>query len=172
MSMTLAQETPAWKKRIEEAKKTATEKMTQKQKDNFARLTKDLETIKGKSEVTPEQKQKLVKDLVKCLSGAKKPEKAKVEKLLTDLLKICSDKKIEPAEIISITKDIQAVLVSAKISEEDATALITDVKTILEASNVTKEDVDMIIADIKAIIETAKEKASKRERKILKPKES
>jgi len=93
VSWSLGQETPAWKKRIEDIKAYAAANMTQEQKSNFATLKKDLEAILAKSEVTPEQKQKLLEDLLKCLSTATKPDKAQVEKLLMDLLKVCSDKK-------------------------------------------------------------------------------
>lgn len=121
--------------------------------ENVKKLQSDLTYIKNGSEVTPEQKQQLVKDFQKLAEGTVKPSQESVSTLATSLSSAFADQKITPQEQIKIMENVTTVMNSANIPPEEVQAVVQDAKTILEASGVDKNDVEIIVNDLKAIVE-------------------
>jgi hypothetical protein len=121
------------------------------QQRNVEKLKGDLESIKGKSQVTPQMKQQLAADLTAMAEGATKPSQATVQKLVNDLTAAAADKSLSSREIAQLTSDFNKVLNSAGISVPEFNAVVSDAQTILKASGVTSADSAMIATDLKAI---------------------
>jgi len=121
------------------------------QQRNVEKLKGDLESIKGKSQVTPQMKQQLAADLTAMAEGAAKPSQSSVQKLVNDLTAATMDKSLSSREIAQLTNDFYKVLNSGGISVSEFNAAVTDAQTMLKASGVSSADAAMIATDLKAI---------------------
>ncbi|MGE0489948.1 MAG: hypothetical protein AB7S38_12150 [Vulcanimicrobiota bacterium] len=121
------------------------------QQGNLQKLQSDLLKLKGESQVTPAQKEKLANDLYALADGAHKPDRATVDKLAADLSSAVADSSISQAEMARLMRDIEAVLDSAGIPPAEVSAVIHDAQQILLSSNVDRADVQVIVADLEAI---------------------
>ena len=121
------------------------------QQRNVEKLKSDLESIKGKSHVTPQMKQQLAADLTAMAEGATKPSQATVQQLVNDLTAAAADKNLSSREIAQLTNDFYKVLNSAGISVSEFNAAVCDAQTIIKASGVSSADAALIAADLKAI---------------------
>ncbi|MCE1248544.1 MAG: hypothetical protein LWY06_18050 [Firmicutes bacterium] len=125
--------------------------ITPAQQANIQKLAGDLQTIKGKSTVTPEMKQQLSNDIMGMCKGATKPSQSSVDKLTTDLTSALSDKQLSKQEMVKLSKDLNYVLNSANISDEQIQQIVTDAETILKSSGISKSDAETIKNDLLAI---------------------
>lgn len=132
-----------------------------KQQQNINQLFSDLQSIKGGSAVTQEQKKQLIVDLVKDLNamadGATKPDPKTIDRLATDLAAAFDDGKLSNLDLRKVITDVDKILDSAGIPSTEVNALIADVQTILATSGITRTEVDAVVKDLKAIVGTAKE---------------
>lgn len=130
---------------------TGTPQISEEQQANIAKLKGDLATIKQKSQITEEQKQKLASDVETMLSGAVKPSQETIDVFVATLLAVIADGKLTNVEIAQLTKVINELLVSANVSSENFQAVWNDLFAILEASGISQEDTATIVADLRAI---------------------
>jgi len=121
------------------------------QQRNVEKLKGDLESIKGKSQFTPQMKQQLAADLTAMADGATTPSQSSVQKLVNDLTAAVADKNLSSREIAQLTHDFNKALNSAGISASEFNAVVGDAQTILKASGVNPADAAMIATDLKAI---------------------
>lgn len=115
-------------------------------------LRADLKAIMGKSNVTPEQRQKLAQDLASLVKSANKPSEATVNQLVSDLQNALADRKLTKAELTQIAKSLTAVFTSAGVPQSQIDAVVAEFKAVLKASNVTESDIQKIVADIQAVL--------------------
>ena len=115
------------------------------------KLKRDLESMKGKSQVTPQMKQQLAADLTAMAEGATKPSQASLQKLVNDLTAATADKNLSSREIAQLSSDFYKVLNSAGISAAEFNAVVSDAQTLLKASGVGSADVALIASDLKGI---------------------
>ncbi|MCA9793913.1 MAG: hypothetical protein KC910_19020 [Candidatus Eremiobacteraeota bacterium] len=125
--------------------------VTPTQQGNLQKLQSDLLKLKGESQVTQAQKDKLATDLYALADGAHKPEKATVDKLAADLTSAVADSSLSQAEMAKLMRDIEAVLNSAGMTSQEVSAVIGDAQQILASSNVDRAEVQMVVADLEAI---------------------
>ena len=123
------------------------------QKENIRKLGNDLRDIASDSEVTREQVQQLVTDVVAIADGATRPDEELVDTLRENFSEAIADGELTGPEIVRLTADFAAVLESANIPQEEVEAVIQTVGVIVEASNVDREDVELIVSDLVAIVE-------------------
>lgn len=129
------------------------------QDENLETLKTDLQAIRGKSEVTAEQKTALKSSLAACLDGACKPSQASVNQLAAGLSNAAADGALSMQEVLTIQKSVQTVLNEANITDAEIEALKASAKAVLDASNVTREDAEKILKDIEAVATTARDNA-------------
>jgi hypothetical protein len=133
----------------------------QPQSSSLQKLVADIATIKSRSQVTPDLKQRLAADLMACASGATKPSQESINKLADDLTAAVSGKKISSADQTQLARDINALLNSASISPAEAQSAGRSASDILEISGATKQDAQLVIADLQAIGAELKKTAKK-----------
>ena len=121
------------------------------QQQNINKLKADLQSIQGKSEVTPQHKQQLADSLMTLAEGTTKPSQASVQKLANDLAAALDDGELSNQKIYQLSQDLEAVLNSANIPQSEVQAVINDTRAILAASNVTSSYVQLIASDLQAI---------------------
>jgi hypothetical protein len=128
-----------------------TPKLSATQQQNINQLVADLKTIKSKSTVTPEQKQRLKQDLQFAAEGTRKPSPESVTKLANDLSTAWPDQKLSPSEQVYLVQNINAVMNSANIPLAESQAALNSAQTILKYSAISKEDAQKIANDLKTI---------------------
>lgn len=121
------------------------------QQQNVQQLQSDLLAIKQGSQVTPEQKDALKKDLMAMADGATKPDPAAVQSLSSGLSQAMADGQFSYKEKVDLTQDVQQVMNSANIPKEEVEKALKDAQLILESSGVSKADAETIMTDLKAI---------------------
>ena len=135
------------------------EKKTDEQKSNFEKLASDISSIKSGSEVTPEMKEKLARDLKSTLSAANMPSNESLESFCGNLAGAVSDQKITPAEAVKLAGDVEAILNSANVSPEDAKILVNDAAAIIEAADISDEEKQILKGDFESIAAVSKQNA-------------
>ncbi|SRR6266567_4556353 len=83
------------------------------QQRNVEKLKGDLESIKGKSQITPQLKQQFAADSTAMAEGATKPSQATVQEWVNDLTAATADKNLSSREVAQLTSDFNKVLNSA-----------------------------------------------------------
>ncbi|GDY19760.1 hypothetical protein LBMAG56_11050 [Verrucomicrobiota bacterium] len=121
------------------------------QSQSIKRLEADIATMKSKTEVTAEQKQKLTTDLLAAAAGAKPSEEA-IRKLADSLGAAIANQKITSQDQAKLARDLHAAVNSATTPAEQTGAIIKDAKEILIVSGTARPAAQAVGADLQAII--------------------
>jgi len=121
------------------------------QQQNLARLTTDFASLKPGTPVTPEQKQKLIKDLAAAVRGATKPSLPTVTKFVNSLTESLSEKDLGPAEESRLAQNVEAVLNSERLPSAQFDAIIADVQAILQVGGAKRDKAVTVASDLKAV---------------------
>jgi len=118
---------------------------------SLARVRADLTAIQANSQVTPEQKQQLAKDLLATAQGANKPSAATVAALANDLAAAFAQKPLPETERNRLLSDLAAVLNPANIQSAQMQAIFADIQAIFQVNGLPRKDAVKIADDAKAI---------------------
>lgn len=121
------------------------------QQQNVARLTADLAALKPGMAATPEQKQKLIKDMASAVRGANKPSLPAVTKFVNGLAGALVEKGLVTAEQSRLTQDIEAVLNSERMPASQFDAIIEDVQAIFQTAGAKRQMAVTVASDLKAV---------------------
>jgi hypothetical protein len=118
---------------------------------SLAKVRADLAAITPNSQVTPEQKQQLAKDLLATAQGANKPSSATVAALAKELSAAISQKPLSDANRNRLLTDLAAVLNPANIQPTQMQAITADVQAIFQTSGLARGDAVKIADAVKAV---------------------
>ena len=117
----------------------------------LARVRADLAAIQANSQVTPEQKQQLAKDLLATAQSANKPTAATVAALANDLSAAFAQKPLPETDCNRLLTDLAAVLNPANIQSAQMQAIFADIQAIFQVNGLSRKDAMRIADDAKAI---------------------
>jgi len=129
--------------------------ISEEQRANFEKLKTDLKALRDSSNITPEQKEKLVTDLRTMFQGANPPSQESLKAFANALSQARSDGTLSSLEKMNLVACAKAVLDSSNIPLEEVEAVIADTKEIIAASGIEQADVEEIGNDLRAIKQEA-----------------
>jgi hypothetical protein len=116
------------------------------QQQNISRLSADLATIKPETASTPDQKQKLIKDLATAVRGPNKPSLPAVTKFANGLVEALQEQGLDAAKQTRLAQNVEAVLNSEQLPSAQFDAIIADVQAILQVAG-TKRNLAVSVAN-------------------------
>jgi len=136
-------------------------RMTDAQKENVAKLAHDIRAIHQDSDMTPEQRRELTRQLIVDVIALAKAENklpdAEDVKTLANAISTINDDEFDPKSnaddrqaLIDLKYAIDAVFGSMD-STDELQAIWGDLQEIADAANLTKEDIRLIVGDLQAI---------------------
>jgi hypothetical protein len=121
------------------------------QQQNIARLTAHLAALKPGAAATPEQKQKLIKDMAGAVRGATKPSLPTVTKFVNSLNELLLEKGLGAAEQSRFAQNIEAVLNAERLPAAQFDAIIADVQAILQVGGAKRNLAVNVANDLKSV---------------------
>jgi hypothetical protein len=118
---------------------------------SLAKVRADLAAIKPNSPVTPEQKQRLTKDLLASAQGVSKPSQATVATLADSLAAAFAQNQFSDGARSRAVSDLAAVLNPAKIQPAQMQAIYADIQAIFQANGMARKDAVKIVDQVKAV---------------------
>jgi hypothetical protein len=118
---------------------------------SLARVRADLAAIKPDSQVTPEQKQQLSKDLLATAQGANKPSSATTAALANELSAAVAQKPLSDSRRNRLLTDLAAVLNPGDIQPTQMQAIVSDVQAIFQANGMMHKDAAKVSDAVKAV---------------------
>ena len=123
---------------------------------SLAKVRADLTAIQPGSQVTAQQKQQLLKDLLATAQGANKPSSATVTALVEELSTACAQKSLADKDLTRLLTDLAAVLNPANIQPTQMQAIFSDVQAIFQVSGLARKDAIKISDAAKAVAAEAR----------------
>lgn len=117
----------------------------------ISRLGSDLAALKGGSEITADQKQKLANDILAAAETAAKPSAASAKKLADDIAAACGDKALPATSRSRLVMELDAVLNPSRYPQAKLDGIYGDVQAVFQENGTPRTQAAQISTDIKTI---------------------
>jgi hypothetical protein len=117
---------------------------------SLVRFQADLGTLTTGVSVTPDQKQKMVQQLVAAPQGAK-PSPKSLAKLTDDLTAAFAEKPLSATSRARLVQELDAVLNPSKYPQAKLDGIFTDIQAIFQDNGLNRNKAVIIAEDVKAI---------------------
>lgn len=121
------------------------------QQQNIARLKADFAAFKVGTQVTSEQKQQLVRDLLAAARGPNKPSTSAVGSFVNLLAAALVGKGIEAPEQSRLAQNLEAIVNGASLPPAQTDAIAADVQAILQVCGARRAEAVAAADSVKAI---------------------
>src|SRR5271170_2064820 len=105
-----------------------------------ARLRADLMAIKAGSQITPQQKEQIARDIIAVAQGPNKPSQQTAAVLAEDLANAFARKPLSDKDRDRFLSDFAAVMNPANIQKPQMDAIYRDIQAIFQVNDDTRKD--------------------------------